>query len=335
MNAGALCIVWKRGLDEFMSAIAQIREQKQPTGFKHVLVATDFSAASERALAYSLSIVRRYRSRLSIVHAIPPEVRETITWDPLPPELDRQRLEAGQEMGRLAKDAHIKEFNPQLLLAEGPAWKVISSIIQRENTDLLVVGTHGLGGLKKLALGSVAEEVLRLAPCPVLTIGPHVPPVDSGRAAFKTILFATDFGPAADRAFAYALFLAEDCQAKLVLVHMVPPIPVPEMGPAIYSPGVYAAEELTEWQAAAEKDGERRLSELLPSGANLASQPEYVVRTGFLPEGVLATAAAHDVNLIVMGANPTLSARLTTHLPWAFTHNVICESRCPVLTVTG
>jgi hypothetical protein len=65
-----------------MSAIAQIHEQKQGVGFKCVLIATDFSAASERALAYALPMVRRYGSMVSIVHAILPETRESITWDP-------------------------------------------------------------------------------------------------------------------------------------------------------------------------------------------------------------------------------------------------------------
>lgn len=116
-----------------MSGVAQIREQEQHAGFKRVLVATDFSTASERALAYSLPIVRRYRSELSIVHAIPVEVPETITWDPLPRELDRQRLEAEEELGRLANEARIKDLNPHVILLQGPAWDVISSIIRREN----------------------------------------------------------------------------------------------------------------------------------------------------------------------------------------------------------
>ena len=168
-----------------MSAIAQIHEQKQGVGFKRVLIATDFSAASERALAYALPMVRRYGSMLSIVHAILPETRESITWDPLPRELDRQRLEAEQQMGRLTEEARVKDLNPHMVLEQGPVWDVLSSIIQSENTDLLVLGTHGRGGLKKLALGSVAEEALRLAPCPVLTIGPNVPPADPQRTEIR------------------------------------------------------------------------------------------------------------------------------------------------------
>ena len=318
-----------------MSAIAQIREQKQSVGFKRVLIATDFSAASERALAYALPIVQRYHSMLSIVHAILPETRESITWDPLPRELDRQRLEAEEEMGRLAQEARIRELSPHMVLEQGPVWDVLSSIIQRENTDLLVLGTHGRGGLKKLALGSVAEEALRLAPCPVLTIGPNVAPADPGRIEFRTILFATDFGPASARAFPYALFLAEDCQAKLVLLHMVPPMPVAAIGPGAYCPGVYAAQELTEWQAAVKEESALWLRKLVPSDAKLTSQPEYLVGMDFLAQGILGAAAVRNVELIVMGANRVPSARVSAHVPWALTHDIICGAKCPVLTVAG
>ncbi len=318
-----------------MSAIAELREQKQSVGFKRILIATDFSAVSERALVYALPIVRRYGSEVSIVHAIPPEPRESITWDPLPRELNRQRLDAEQEMGRLAAEAPIKDLNPHMLLEQGRVWDVLSAIMQRENTDLLVLGTHGRGGLKKLVLGSVAEEVLRLATCPVLTIGPNVPPADPTRTEFKVILFATDFGDASAKAFPYALSLAEDCQAKLILMHMVPPMPVVDIGPGAYCPGVYVAQELMEWQATRKEESAQRLRKMVPSDANLTSQPEYVVGTDFLPEGILGTAAAHNVELIVMGANRVPSARVTAHIPWELTHDVICGAKCPVLTVMG
>jgi len=318
-----------------MSAIAQIHEQKQGVGFKRVLIATDFSAASERALAYALPMVRRYGSMVSIVHAILPETRESITWDPLPRELDRQRLEAEQQMGRLTEEARVKDLNPHMVLEQGPVWDVLSSIIQSENTDLLVLGTHGRGGLKQMALGSVAEEALRLAPCPVLTIGPNVPPVDRQRIEGGTILFATDFGPASTRALPYALSLAEDYRAKLILLHMVPPVPVAVIGPGAYCPGVYVAEELTEWQTTVKEESGQRLRKLIPADAKLTSKPEYLVAIDFLPEGILATAAAYNVELIVMGANRVASPRIVSHVPWVLTHDVIRQAKCPVLTVVG
>ena len=315
-----------------MSAIAQI-EQKQSVDFKHVLIATDFSAVSERALASALPIVRRYGSMVSIVHVIPPEPRESITWAPLPRELDRPRLEAEQEMARLAEESSIKDLNPHMLLEKGRVWDVVSSIIQRENTDLLVLGTHGRGGLKKLVLGSVAEEVLRLATCPVLTIGPSALPAPSSE--FQRILFATDFGPASARAFPYALSLAVACQAKLILLHMFPPMPVVVTGRFHDSPGNYGVQAVAEWQASTKEESIRWLRKLVPSDAKLTSQPEYVVGLDFLPEGILGTAGARKVDLIVMGANRVASARMVAHIPWTVSHDVICKAKCPVLTVMG
>src|SRR5271165_2261050 len=217
-----------------MSAMVEIKDQKQSIGFKRILFATDFSEASERALAYAIAIARRCSSELSVVHVIPPEPRDQVPLERLPRELNRRRLEAELQMKNIAERTGIDDLNPQLLLEQGRVWDVVASIIQREQVDLLVLGTHGRGGLKKLALGSVAEEVLRLAPCPVLTVGPHVRPAGSGPAEFKRILFATDFGSAANKAFPYALSLAEDYQAKLVLLHMVPPMPVADLGPAAH-----------------------------------------------------------------------------------------------------
>jgi nucleotide-binding universal stress UspA family protein len=316
-----------------MAAIAQVQNPERTVGFKRVLVATDFSAASEHALAYALPLTRRYGSAVSIVHAILPEPREAVTLDPPPRELDREWCEAQEQMDRLAKEPGIMELRPHMLLARGRAWDVLSSIMENDDTDLLVLGTHGRGGLKKLALGSVAEEVLRRAACPVLTVGPNVPPLETGTNEFKTILFATDFGPAAAKAFPCALSLAEDCQANLILLHIVPPMPVNEMGPVVYCPAVYLAQELTEWQAATKESSLRRLKALLPSSANLSCQPEYLVGFNFVPEGILDTAAAHNADLIVMGAHPVASARAASHAPWALTHDVICRAGCPVLTV--
>jgi nucleotide-binding universal stress UspA family protein len=316
-----------------MSAIAQIHDQKKSIEFKQVLIATDFSEASERALAYAIAIARRYASTLSVMYAIPPEPRESIPLEPLPRELNRRRFEADEQLKRLGKTARMNDLNHHLLIEQGPVWDVLSSVILRENVDLLVLGTRGRGGLKKLALGSVAEEVLRLAACPVLTVGPHVPPVGPGAVEFGRILFATDFGPASAKAFPYALSLAEDCKAKLVLLHMVPPMPIPDLGPAAYGPSANAADTFIRWQRTMRDESTKKLRELLPPNAKLVAAPECVAGTDFLPEGILD--AAHGTDLIVMGANRTSSPRVAAHIPWALTHEVICHATCPVLTVSN
>jgi len=268
-----------------MSAVAQLRDEEQSVGFKQVLIATDFSPASERALAYGLAIARRCGSTLSVVHAIPTESREPIPLDPLPRELDRRQLDAEEQMKHLGQKAQINDIEYHLLLDQGPVWDVLSSVIEHQHTDLLVVGTRGRCGLTKLALGSVAEEVLRLATCPVLTVGPNAFPAESGRAEFRQILFATDFGPASAKAFPYALSLAEVYRAKLVLLHMVPPMPSPDLGPAAYGPAVYGAEVLTKWQGTTRDESARKLRKLIPPNTKLAADPEYVVGMDFLQRG--------------------------------------------------
>jgi nucleotide-binding universal stress UspA family protein len=318
-----------------MPAVAQIRDRKQSVEFKQILIATDFSDASQRAFSYALAIARRYSSALSVVHTIPRDPHEPIPIYPLPRELNRDRFEAEQQMKQLGDDARIHDVNHHLLLKQGAVWDVLASVIQREKVDLLVLGTRGRGGLKKLALGSVAEQVLRLAPCPVLTIGPHVPTAGSGAAEFKRILFATDFGPASAKALQYALSLAEDCGAKLVLLHMTPPRPILELGPGAIPPAFYGAETLSKWQETTRAEHAKKLRALLPPNTKLAAEPEYVIGRDFVPEGILDVAAAHRIELIVMGANRTLHPRMAAHIPWALTHEVICQAQCPVLTVSN
>ncbi len=315
-----------------MSTMTQIHDQKG-IAFKHVLMATDFSDASRRALDFAVAIARRYGSELFVVHAIPAEPHDRIPIGPLPHELDRHMLDAEEQMQHLEKETAFKDIPHHLVLDRGDVWDVLASEIERNNVDLLVLGTRGRSGFMKLALGSVAEEVVHLVSCPVFTVGPRVPPAGLDVSDFRRILFATDFGSASNRAFSYALFLAVNCRSKLILVHMLPPMPGANLGPAAYGPSAYAADEFTSWQRTMRDESLKRLKEMIPPGTELAVEPEYLTGMDFLPEGILDVAAARDIDLIVMGANRISSPRIAAHIPWALTHEVLCHAKCPVLTV--
>jgi nucleotide-binding universal stress UspA family protein len=304
-----------------MATAAPVAEQaERKIDFEHIVLATDFSPASTRAIEYAAAFARRYGAEISLVHAISPERRK------------RHHLQAEQEMRRLAKEAHLEDLHHHLVLEYGSVWGVLSSVLARDENPLLVLGTHGRGGLKKFALGSVAEEVLRLASCPVLTVGPNAAP-RSGLADLKTILFATDFGPASAKAFAHALIVAADCRARLVLLHTIAPTAVVDIGPAAYCPGPYAARELILLQAKLSHETLRKIRQFIPSESKLPTEPECVIATDSMCEGILGEAAKYHADLIVMGANPVRSARFTAHLPGAITHDVLCKAKCPVLTV--
>src|SRR5262249_37138071 len=85
----------------------------------------------------------------------------------------------------------------------------------------IVVGTNGRQGIGKFLLGSAAEEIVRRANCPVLTVGPECPAAPQGEAAFRKVLYATDFGDSAPAAAAYAVALAQEHQAHLTLLHVI------------------------------------------------------------------------------------------------------------------
>lgn len=315
----------------FVAGPAHIKRPEE-VSFKRILLATDFSEASERALSYAIAFCARYASDLYLVHATTPEPREPIPMDPLPREMDRPRIEAERQMKRLGKSAKLRDVPHNMIVDKGEVWPVLSSVIARENIDLLIMGTHGRRGFRKLALGSVAEEVLHLAPCPVLTVGPNVAPAAAHAVEFRQVLFAADFGEASNEALPYAIALVQDCSGHLVLLHMIEPMPAAEIAPAAYGPPMYAAQELAKWQSVRRRDSEEKLADLLPSNLKWVSPPSFEVGMDLLPEGILDTAKHYKSELIVMGANHTETPRLAAHLPWALTSEVIRKARCPVLT---
>src|SRR6185503_12156707 len=85
--------------------------------------------------------------------------------------------------------------------------------------DLLVMGTHGRGGFERLFLGSVTEKVLRSTTVPVMTIPP--PAQEPATTSYRTILCPLDFSAASIHGFNYALALAQEAHARVILLHVI------------------------------------------------------------------------------------------------------------------
>ena len=318
-----------------MTATAELKAPEFQTSlpnvaFKRILFATDLSQASSNALWYAIRIAEQYQSTLWISHVMPREARSPVPLDSLPHEMDRKLLDAEREMKTIASALAVRDISHHTLLERGAVRHVLLSQIERHDIDLLIMGTHGRDGINKLVLGSVAEELLRLAPCPVLTVGPQL---SAPTATFRNILFATDFGLASCRAVPLVLSLAKKHDAKLFLLNLVTNIPLASSSVAAYAPAAYAAEDVEDWIATARKRAAQKLRELIPPDAGLSQPPEYLVSTDFTGEGILDAARLHQADLIVMGANHTASARLAAHIPWVTAHAVLCAAACPVLTI--
>ncbi len=307
---------------------------KTSVAFRHILVATDFSEASRRALCDALELAAENNAHLSVVHVLQTDWSYAALESP--PELDLERIDAERQIKTLARELGATQKIDRVLVKHGPVAEAVAAVVADEGVDLLVIGSRGRGGLQKLALGSVAEQLLRLASCPVMTIGPKadIAAITHG-PGFHRILFATDFGPGSAKALPLALALARARQAKLIMLHMTELMPATTGSISTYAPPAAVADELEAWAGASRERSLQRLRECLPSETGLEQEVEYVVGTEFLPEGILMAVGKFKVDLIVMGANRTSSARAAAHVPWTAVHEVVRYAPCPVLTVAA
>jgi nucleotide-binding universal stress UspA family protein len=136
--------------------------------FHTILYPTDFSPGSASALRYACALARDCDARLVVVHALEPAVAMVGEAALVPSDLAELRDAAKKQLDALQPtDPSVRM---ERVFREGPAPAVILDVADEFKADLIVMGTHGRTGLKRLLMGSVAELVLRKAPCPVLTV---------------------------------------------------------------------------------------------------------------------------------------------------------------------
>ena len=284
---------------------------------RNILFGTDFSSVSEAALSYALSLARRYDSQVYVAHVIRPDAYQLVPPDAMGSVLEQTRRYAEQKMADLLISGRLRGIPHQVLLGQGDLWPVLSDMLAKHEIDLIVVGTHGRTGVRKLLLGSAAEEIFRLSRCPVLTVGPRVLSEAPTETDLRQILYATDFAPTSERAAAYALSLAQEHQAHLTLLHVV-------QEHSDISPHNKA--RLTGFFS-------RRLQEMVSEEAELWCDPEFAVEFGVPADCILKVAGDRQAHLIVLGVRR--SATFAGHLPPATAYKVVCQGQCPVLTVRG
>jgi nucleotide-binding universal stress UspA family protein len=142
-----------------------------------IILATDFSEASREAVRYARWITRSLAADLKILHVFEPSgwmVPSPYYYTPGFEEWVQASIEQTRQKGKEALEALAESFgiNAETIFIEGDTGKEIIQAAVRHNTDLLILGTHGYTGWNHLSLGSIAEYVVRHAPCPVLTIRP-------------------------------------------------------------------------------------------------------------------------------------------------------------------
>jgi nucleotide-binding universal stress UspA family protein len=280
-----------------------------------ILIATDFSLSSERALAYAKALALRFGSMLELAHVFDPTV--VTSWESaeieISPEerlqmserrlgdLERQILGAGIVTRSVCRGAH----RPAAALLQ---------IVKDDHIDLVVAGTTSKTGIERVILGSTAEQLIRSADCPVLTVGPQARLPEPGPLTFRTIVFANDFSAEATKAAVYALSFAEDSGAKL------------------YS--CFVVENQYQYNKSAKEldEGFRKaLQARIPEASYDWCDPECVVEHGAAPQAILDLAKRVDADLIVLGARK--STFWLTRVERGLTPALLAEATCPVLTI--
>jgi nucleotide-binding universal stress UspA family protein len=138
---------------------------------KTILHPTDFSERSDQAFRLACSLARDHGARLVLLHVAPPPMTEIGgVMTPDPGRHDEEYWE--QLRQRQPEDPRV---SVERLLAEGSPGEAILRAARETGCDLIVLGTHGRTGLGRVLMGSVAEEVVRKATCPVLTVKVPLP----------------------------------------------------------------------------------------------------------------------------------------------------------------
>jgi nucleotide-binding universal stress UspA family protein len=197
------------------------------------------------------------------------------------------------------------------------------------SSDLLVLGTHGLSGFDRLLLGSVTEKVLRKSACPVLSVPSHAPDmVPVAPALFRRILCAVDFSKCSLYALRYALSLAQEANASLIVLNVLE-LPV---GPSS-DPQAPAAlpHGLLEYVVAVESNRRNELVALVPDESRAYCNVETRLVEGKPYQEILRVADEELIDLIVMGVRGRGAADLL--LFGSTVQHVVRQAPCPVLTL--
>jgi nucleotide-binding universal stress UspA family protein len=287
---------------------------------KNILFLTDFSEPSEVAIPFAIAIAREYGAKVYALYVLTPVPLAYATPQSTAAVIEGFEEDAQAEMQRV--DSQLVGVPHEALIVRGESvWSSVDKILSDREMDLVILGTHGRTGAMKLLLGSVAEEIFRRASVPVLTIGPSVRKAAHSGGRFYRVLFPTDFTPEAQGAAPYAVSMAQENQARLLLLHVM-------RDPALKGTDKAGQDSVANVM--------HQLYELVPQAAELWCRPEATVRFGNPSERILEVAVQHDADLIVLGVRDA-AGRLgaATHLERTTAHRVVAHAACPVLTVRG
>jgi len=286
---------------------------------RNLLFPTDFSDSAERALPHALALADRFGARLHMLHAVVLHAADPRDPDHRFPDLEDawQRLDgwAADRMGSAPpRDDRVEVVHARRRGVS--AAPVVLEYLEEEDVDAVVMGTHGRRGLRHMLLGSVAEEVVRTAPCPVLTVrrGDRRGPA----GGLDRLLVPVDMSQPSYRALEVARRLAAVYGASVEVLHVVEDPPRPDYGGAPTGPDV--------------DRGRVRETLVARLGGDAEAVPvEVHVDGGHTVSTIVDFAERDDVDMVVLASHGLTGLKRV--LLGSVAERVVRRAPCPVLTV--
>ena len=283
----------------------------------HILFPTDFSECAEHAFAQASHLARHYDAVLhvlNIVVARPEDPDNPMTYlqemEPSGPSDDADE-ECRDENGLCVVHAQEVAFTE----ARG-----ILDYAERQEVDLIVMGTHGRRGLGRLLLGSVAEKVVRLASVPVLTVCQTTEA--GGARSIRRVLVPIDFSESTPSALTHAKELAAVYDARLDLLHVITEIALP---------GVYGLEQVSVAEPGVQERVREAMTDLVEQNPGAEVPFTIHVLVGYPAHDIAEFATEHDIDLIVIATHGRTG--LKRLFMGSVAENIVRQACCPVFTM--
>jgi nucleotide-binding universal stress UspA family protein len=278
---------------------------------KSILLATDFSDNSRQALPFATTLARKFGSNFFVCHIITPSQLVIGAPEAAPYLYEAERKISDTGVADLLRSPELRGLKTKTIVTTGLLDDELARAIEENKIDLVVMGTHGRTGLRKLVLGSAAEEICRVANCPVLTIGPDLPAQE--KAQFRHILVATDFSEISTNILPYVLSMAEAYDASITFLHVIPTDAAVNINARLLA-----------------EDARKTLKKVFRAECG-EHKPQFLIEFGEPAEAILRAAKENKADLIAMGIKNAFTGGI--HLRSSVAYRVMAAAQCPVLTV--
>lgn len=278
---------------------------------KNILFATDFSPYSWQALPYVKDMARKFGSTLYLCHVVTPSQLIVGAPEAAPYLYEAAQKSAAEGLAVLAKSSELKGLQTKAVLASGALEDELTKVVAENHIDLIVIGTHGRTGVRRLILGSAAEAICRIATCPVITVGPEVAAGKLTR--FERILVPTDFSRESTLILPYVLRMAAEYQATITFLHVIPTDRAVNINARLLA-----------------EDARRTLSKVFRKECG-EHKPQFLIEFGRAAEAILRAAEENKSDLIAMGIRHAFLPGI--QLRSGVAYQVMAGAKCPVLTL--